>query len=40
MRYLSFISYTLSALGKVEYTLGAPFQCVSLLAFFINAHEL
>lgn len=27
MRYLSFISYTLSALGKVEYALAAPFQC-------------
>ena len=29
MRYLSFISYTLSALGKVEYELAAPFQYVT-----------
>jgi len=29
MRYLSFISYTLSALGEVEYSLGDPFQYVA-----------
>ena len=31
MRYLSFISYTLSALAEVEYTMGDPFLYVFLL---------
>ena len=34
MRYLSFISYTLSALAEVEYTLGDPFMYVSSLSHY------